>query len=48
MPGFEEAGGFKGTGVDFLANPNGNLALAKQYVAKSGINPSQYTPVHGR
>ncbi len=43
VPGFEEAGGFKGTGVDYLANPNGNLALAKQYLAKSGIDPSQYT-----
>ena len=32
MPGFEEAGGTKGTGVDFLANPRGDMALAKKYM----------------
>ena len=43
QPGFEEAGGEAAPGVDFLAKPKGDLALAKEYVAKSGLNPSQYT-----
>jgi peptide/nickel transport system substrate-binding protein len=32
FPGFEDAGGTKGTGVDFLANPRGDMALAKKYM----------------
>jgi peptide/nickel transport system substrate-binding protein len=32
FPGFQAAGGEKGTGVDFLANPRGNMALAKKYM----------------
>ena len=32
FPGFQDAGGEKGTGVDFLANPRGNMALAKKYM----------------
>ncbi len=42
-PGFEESGGVKGTGVDYLANPNGNMAVAKKYLAASGIDPSKFT-----
>jgi peptide/nickel transport system substrate-binding protein len=34
-PGFDQAGGMKGPGVDFLANPDGDMALAKQYLAKA-------------
>jgi peptide/nickel transport system substrate-binding protein len=33
--GFAQAGGMKGPGVDFLANPDGDLTLAKQYLAKA-------------
>jgi peptide/nickel transport system substrate-binding protein len=32
FPGFQEAGGMKGTGADFLANPSGNMDLAKKYM----------------
>jgi peptide/nickel transport system substrate-binding protein len=32
FPGFQDAGGEKGTGVDFLANPHGDMALAKKYM----------------
>jgi peptide/nickel transport system substrate-binding protein len=32
FPGFEEAGGDKGPGYDFLANPHGDMALAKKYM----------------
>ena len=32
FPGFDEAGGAKGTGADFLANPRGDMALAKKYM----------------
>ena len=32
FPGFDEAGGAKGTGADFLANPSGDMALAKKYM----------------
>jgi peptide/nickel transport system substrate-binding protein len=32
FPGFEEAGGDKGPGYDFLANPHGDMAVAKKYM----------------
>jgi peptide/nickel transport system substrate-binding protein len=32
FPGFEEAGGAKGPSLDFMANPSGNMALAKKYM----------------
>ena len=28
LPGFEEAGGFEGPGLDFMSKPEGDLALA--------------------
>jgi peptide/nickel transport system substrate-binding protein len=36
VPGFDEAGGMNGPGVDFLKNPNGDLALAQSYMKKGG------------
>ena len=36
IPGFQQAGGVKGTGVDFLAPPDGNAALAASYMKKAG------------
>ena len=36
VPGFEEAGGQAGPGYDFLANPRGNLELARAYLRKAG------------
>ncbi|MBJ7342073.1 MAG: hypothetical protein JHC46_00590, partial [Solirubrobacteraceae bacterium] len=41
--GFEEAGGLEGTGVDFLANPKGDLTLAKEYMKKGGFPSGMYT-----
>jgi peptide/nickel transport system substrate-binding protein len=32
FPGYDEAGGAKGTGADFLANPRGDMAVAKKYM----------------
>lgn len=37
IPGFEEAGGVEGTGVDFLANPDGDAELAASYMEKAGF-----------
>jgi peptide/nickel transport system substrate-binding protein len=43
QPGFDEAGGVKGPGFDFLANPNGDMALAAQYMKKAGYPSGKYT-----
>jgi peptide/nickel transport system substrate-binding protein len=43
---FEAAGGMKGPDLDFLANPDGDMAVARKYLnaAKAqGIDPSKYT-----
>jgi ABC-type transport system substrate-binding protein len=37
MPGFEQAGGVKGPGYDFMSQPNGNLSLAESYMKKGGF-----------
>jgi peptide/nickel transport system substrate-binding protein len=42
MPGFEEAGGLKGPGYDFLANPKGDINLAKSYMKKAGYKDGLY------
>jgi peptide/nickel transport system substrate-binding protein len=36
IPGFAEAGGNTGPGVDFLAFPRGNLSLARRYLRQAG------------
>jgi peptide/nickel transport system substrate-binding protein len=41
--GFEEAGGLEGTGVDFLANPQGDRALAERYMRAAGYPSGKYT-----
>jgi peptide/nickel transport system substrate-binding protein len=38
IPGFEEAGGLDGPDLDFLSNPNGDLALATEYMKKAGFD----------
>ncbi|HSD77842.1 MAG TPA: ABC transporter substrate-binding protein [Solirubrobacteraceae bacterium] len=43
FPGFEEAGGMKGPGVDFLRNPNGDMKLAAEYMRKAGYPSGKYT-----
>lgn len=42
QPGFEEAGGEKGPGLDFLANPKGDMALAQEYMKKAGYASGKY------
>jgi peptide/nickel transport system substrate-binding protein len=41
--GFEQAGGQQGTGVDFLANPAGDSALAARYMKAAGYPSGRYT-----
>jgi peptide/nickel transport system substrate-binding protein len=41
--GFEEAGGQEGTGADFLANPEGDRALAARYMRAAGYPNGRYT-----
>lgn len=42
IPGFEEAGGAKGPGFDFLASPQGNPKLAAEYFRKAGFKSGKY------
>jgi peptide/nickel transport system substrate-binding protein len=42
IPGFEEAGGLEGPGFDFLANPNGDMQLASEYMKKAGYASGKY------
>jgi peptide/nickel transport system substrate-binding protein len=49
FPGFKEAGGEKGTGVDFLANPRGDMAVAKKYMlAAKKEDPSLPIDANGK
>jgi peptide/nickel transport system substrate-binding protein len=43
IPGFEEAGGMKGPGFDFLANPRGDMTVATNYMKKAGYPSGKYT-----
>jgi peptide/nickel transport system substrate-binding protein len=40
--GFEEAGGDKGPGFDFLANPRGDVAVAAKYLKAAGYSSGKY------
>jgi peptide/nickel transport system substrate-binding protein len=42
QPGFEEAGGAEGPGVDFMSKPEGDLELAKEYMRKAGYESGMY------
>ncbi len=42
QPGFDEAGGEAGPGVDFLAKPEGDLDLAMEYMKKAGYASGKY------
>jgi peptide/nickel transport system substrate-binding protein len=42
VPGFEEAGGAKGPGADFLAKPEGDMRLAAEYMRKAGYDSGKY------
>jgi peptide/nickel transport system substrate-binding protein len=43
MGGFEEAGGAKGPGFDYLANPRGDMAVATKYMKAAGYPSGKYT-----
>lgn len=38
IPGFEEAGGLEGTGLDYLSNATGDPDLAAEYMKKAGYD----------
>jgi peptide/nickel transport system substrate-binding protein len=38
FPGFEDAGGLEGTGLDYLANPDGDPAVSAAYFKKAGMS----------
>ncbi|WP_445151216.1 ABC transporter substrate-binding protein [Baekduia sp. Peel2402] len=43
IPGHDEAGGARGSGADYLANEDGDLALAKRYMQRAGYASGSYT-----
>lgn len=43
IPGFEEAGGKDGAGVDYLANPRGDMTVATKYMKAAGFPSGKYT-----
>jgi peptide/nickel transport system substrate-binding protein len=43
VPGFEEAGGLKGPGIDFMSKPSGDMNLAAEYFKKAGYSSGKYT-----
>jgi peptide/nickel transport system substrate-binding protein len=45
VPGFTEAGGRAGPGVDFLAHGRGSLALARRYLRRAGYAGGRITGV---
>jgi len=42
MPGFEEAGGLEGPGIDFMSNPAGDTELSAEYFRKAGYESGKY------
>jgi peptide/nickel transport system substrate-binding protein len=42
IAGYDEAGGAKGPGVDFLAKPEGDMAVAQEYMKKAGYASGKY------
>jgi peptide/nickel transport system substrate-binding protein len=43
MPGFEDAGGDKGPGFDFVSSQTANIPLAMSYMKKAGYASGKYT-----
>ena len=43
IPGYEEAGGAKGFGFDFMAKPTADIPLAMEYMKKAGYPSGKYT-----
>ena len=42
IPGFEEAGGLEGAGIDFMSNPAGDMNLSAEYFKKAGYDSGKY------
>jgi peptide/nickel transport system substrate-binding protein len=42
VPGFEQAGGFDGFGLDFMSEPGGDPALAAEYFKRAGYESGRY------
>jgi peptide/nickel transport system substrate-binding protein len=42
VPGFEEAGGLQGPGIDFYSKPDGDAALSAEYFKKAGYASGKY------
>ena len=42
VPGFDEAGGFEGFGLDFMTKPGGDPALAAEYFKAAGYPSGRY------
>jgi peptide/nickel transport system substrate-binding protein len=42
QPGFDEAGGAQGPGDDFMSKPEGDMALAAEYMKKAGYPSGKY------
>jgi peptide/nickel transport system substrate-binding protein len=42
-PGFDEAGGDKGFGLDYMDTPHGDLKLAEEYMKKAGFASGKYS-----
>jgi peptide/nickel transport system substrate-binding protein len=42
LPGFEEAGGFDGFGLDFMSHPAGDMELAAEYFKDAGYASGKY------
>jgi peptide/nickel transport system substrate-binding protein len=42
VPGFEEAGGLEGAGLDFMADPAGDPELAAEYMREAGYESGKY------
>jgi peptide/nickel transport system substrate-binding protein len=42
LPGFEEAGGLEGPGLDFMSHPEGDMELAASYFKKAGFASGKY------
>ena len=42
VPGFEEAGGLEGPGIDFMEHPDGDAALSAEYFKKAGYASGKY------
>ncbi len=42
MPGFDQAGGVRGTGADFLGKPTGDPAVAAKYMKAAGFASGRY------